>query len=386
MLFSFKKINIEAPFPTTQCGHSCQTFEVNEYKDHLYCRATSFKDDKTWIIHLSFDLLACTVDTRTKLRDSIREKLGNKDIIVITSTTHTHYGNSVRTDKYLEFLVPVVVQGVSEMVYEEVGDVETSYQRVYCPLIGKSRITGYETNNEFLVLIRFYAGGKTILSWISNNTHPTTLRATSPFFSAEYPGYVLKLLEEKYGGNFTIAMGPMGDISTRFTRSGQEYENMVELAEKLEKEVEKLINETPVRKPLTLNYHEVEMNYEHDFTPIEMSQLPDNLTEREIETIKIGASMREKLLETKTFLGMPLGAQVLASWDIGAVKLIFFPNEMFSEYLNELDLNTTYLFSYSNGYGPYVLPVDFSHVTYEMFIDTTSKKTKQMIKEMIRTI
>ena len=42
------------------------------------------------------------------------------------------------------------------------------------------------------------------------------------------------------------------------------------------------------------------------------------------------------------------------------------------------------LVSYSNGYGPYILPIDFPYVTYEMFLDTLSKETKYtIIKEIL---
>ena len=387
MEFSFKKINIEAPFPTTQCGHSCQTVELSTFKDHLYARAFSFRDDNNWIIHLSLDLLACTIDYRNELQDAIRERLNNQNIHLITSATHTHYANSVRNPKYLEWLKPVLVDGVSSMVYEEVGEVTTTYQRVHCAVVGKSRISGYETNNEFLVLIRFYANNKNILNWIINNCHPTILQAMVPYFSAEYPGYVLKKLEEKYPNtNFTIGNGAAGDISSRFTRSGQDYEAMCELGDKLVVEVDKLLKEEATQKQLTFEYKEEDMVYEFDFSPIDTSNIRADLSPRELETIEIGQQMRAKYAESevKSFLGMPLGKQILTSWNLGAVKLIFFPNEIFSEYLNELDLDNTYLLSYSNGYGPYVLPADFEYLTYEMFIDSTSKNTKLMIKEKIR--
>lgn len=387
MQYSFKKINIEAPFPTTQCGHSSQTYDVSEFKDHLYARAFSFKDDNNWIIHLSMDLLAFTVEYRNKLQAKVRERLNNKNIHLITSATHTHYANSIRQDKYVEWLMPVLADGIVSMEYREVKEVKTSYQRIKCAVVGRSRISGYETGNEFLVLIRFYADNKVLLNWIINNCHPTTLKANTAFFSAEYPGYVLKLLEEKYGdSDFTFAMGASGDISSRFTRKDQSYGAMVELAEKLYSEVDKLMQEKVATKPLTLTYKEEEMVYEHEFTPIDMSKLREDLSPRELETIQIGQQMRQQLSSKRQFLGMPLGAQILTSWDLGSVKLVFFPNEIFSEYLNELDLDKSYLLSYSNGYGPYVLPVDFKYITYEMFIDTTSRNTKLMIKKMIREI
>jgi len=387
MLYSFKKISIEAPFPTTQCGHSCQTFLVSEFKDHTYARAFSFKDDKIWIIHLSLDLLAITIEFRDEVQDMIRKALNNENIHVITSATHTHYANSVRTDDYLNWLAKTLCDGVKSMEYTEVGDVYSSYQRIKCDVVGKSRISGYESGNEFLVLIRFYTKEKCLLNWVINNCHPTTLAAkTTNFFSAEYPGYVLKLLEEKHSEDFTFGMGPSGDISTRFTRKDQTYDSMIELANKLYIEVEQLLKVDCDKKPITLNYIEEPMKYENSLTPIDLSNIRTDITERELETIRLGQESRQKIIDTNKFMGAKIGDQILSAWDLGSVKLVFFPNEIFSEYLNELDLDKKYMLSYSNGYGPYVLPPDFAYITYEMCIDTTSKDTKMMIKKMIREI
>ena len=77
---------------------------------------------------------------------------------------------------------------------------------------------------------------------------------------------------------------------------------------------------------------------------------------------------------------------VLSILDIACVKLIFFPNEIFSQYMNYLDLDKEMLISYSNGYGPYVLPVDFQYITYEMFTDTLNRKTKEKIIETLKTV
>ena len=54
--------------------------------------------------------------------------------------------------------------------------------------------------------------------------------------------------------------------------------------------------------------------------------------------------------------------------------------------MNYLDLDKQLLVSYSNGYGPYVLPIDFKYITYEMFTDTLTKETKERIIETFKTI
>ena len=74
------------------------------------------------------------------------------------------------------------------------------------------------------------------------------------------------------------------------------------------------------------------------------------------------------------------------SWNLGAVKIVFVPNEIFSAYMSPLDLSKTILVSYSNGYGPYILPIGFPYLTYEMFTDTLTVQTKEKLMKIISTI
>ena len=388
MKYSFKKINIESPFPTTQCGHSSQTNELFEYHDHLYARVTSFRNDDNWLIHFSMDLLAFDLQHRDELEEYLRDYYKNDTIHVITSTTHTHYANSVRNPKYVEYLCDLLKKETVTMEYKEIENVTSSYQRIHCTAVGKSRISGYETNNEYLCLLRFYSNEDNFLNFVYYNCHPTILHANVPYFSSEYPGYVLKKLEDNYPGtDFSYIQGAAGDISSRFVRSGQDYDALIELGDKLYEEIVKLLDVKAERKPLTLTYKQVPVDYEHEFTPIDLSQIRDNLSERELETIRLGQEQREKLeKKANTIFSTLVKKALISSVDLGSVKLIFFPNEIFSEYMNYLDLNKELLVSYSNGYGPYVLPLDFKHITYEMFTDTMSRKTKEKIIEIFKTI
>ena len=388
MKYSFKKINIESPFPTTQCGHLSQTNELFEYHDHLYARASSFKDDNNWIIHLSMDLLAFDLASRNNLQAYLREYYKDDTIYVITSTTHTHYANSVRNPKYVEYLVDLLKKEIVLMEYKDVENITTSYQRIHSNAVGKSRISGYETNNEYLSLIRFYENDNNFFNIVYYNCHPTILQANVPYFSSEYPGYVLKKLEDNYPNvDFTYLQGAAGDISSRFVRSGQDYEALEELGNSLYKEITELMDKDVDKVEFKLEYKEVYLEYEHEFTPIDLSQIRQDLSERELETIRLGQIMRKNLEEKNNPIFTTLIKDIIiSSLNVGSVKFIFFPNEIFSEYMNYLDLDKQLLVSYSNGYGPYVLPIDFKHVTYEMFTDTLTRKTKEKIIDIFKNI
>ena len=390
MKFCFKKISIEAPFPTTQCGHSCQTFLVDTFKDHLFARALGIKDDNNWIIHVSMDLLGFDADHRNELQDKLREYYKDDNLHLITSTTHTHYANSVRTDEYVGWLMNRLYEEIITMEYVEKGNIYTTYQRKHTNACGKSRISGYETDLENLCLIRFYDDNNdNFFNVVINNCHPTTLAAKSPFFSAEYPGYVLKLLEEdNNNSNYTFIQGAAGDISSRFVRDGQEYKDMVKLATNLFNEIKELMEVQIDKIPLTLDYQEVKIPYEHDFSPIDLSRIRADLTPRELEAIEGGQAIRAKAAnpDPHGIFGNLKKEVVVGTWRFGSVQIVFYPNEIFSEYMSDLDLDKKILVSYSNGYGPYILPIDFPYVTYEMFLDTLTNDTKAKIKQTINEI
>lgn len=66
------------------------------------------------------------------------------------------------------------------------------------------------------------------------NSHPTTMPMRTGDFTSEYPGYVIKKLSEKYPDVFfSFMLGPAGDISSRFTRRKQDYEEISYLADML---------------------------------------------------------------------------------------------------------------------------------------------------------
>ena len=388
MKHAFKKINIESPFPTRQCGHSCQTEKLFSYHDPLYARVTAFQDEDSWIIHYSMDLLAFDLKHRNELEEQLKEHYQDDRIHVLTSTTHTHYANDVRDPEYINYLMKVLYEQTVTMEYEEISDVTASFQKIHSTAIGKSRISGYELNNEYLSLIRFYREKENFLSIIYYNCHPTVLKADTPYFSAEYPGYVLKKLEDSHPGtDFTFLQGAAGDISSRFVRDGQDYEAMARLGDALYEQIQDLYQEDAVRTPLKIAYKAVPIEYRHEFAPIDLSKIRSDLSVREMETIRLGQIERAKLEQSNNMIfGKLIEEALIVAVDLGCARLVFFPNEIFSYYMNFLQKDNELLVSYSNGYGPYVLPPDFEYITYEMFTDTLTRETKEKLIDILKTI
>ncbi|MBQ2138134.1 MAG: hypothetical protein II432_01865, partial [Erysipelotrichaceae bacterium] len=349
---------------------------------------TSFKGEKNWIIHFSFDLLAFDLAHRDELEKYFQGYYKDERIRVITSATHTHYANSVRDPEYVNYLCDLLKRETVKMEYRPIKDVKVSYRKIHSTAIGRSRISGYETNNELLCLLSFYENEDNFLNVVYYNCHPTILQANVPYFSAEYPGYVLGKLEQAYPHtDFTFLQGAAGDISSRFVRDGQDYEALIKLGDRLFEEIVALLKQEAPKHDLVLDYKEKRIEFEHEFKPIDLSKIRADLSERELETIRLGQIERAKLeKKNNEIFGKPIDEAIICRLDTGAASIIFFPNEIFSHYINYIDTEKQMLVSYSNGYGPYVLPIDFEYITYEMFTDTLTKKSKEKIIETIQTI
>ncbi len=388
MEYAFLKIDIRSPFPTTQCGHSCQVEKLSDYHDPLYARVFALRDENVFIIHFSFDLLAFDLEHRNELQDYFRSYYQDDNLHLVTSATHTHYANSVRDPDYVKYLCDLLKKETVKLRFSKIDDVSVSFDRMHSTAIGRSRISGYETNNEYLSLIRFYQKEHNFFSILYYNCHPTILKADTPYFSAEYPGYVLSQLEQACPDcDFTFLQGAAGDISSRFVRDGQDYEALRKLGDALLKDLSLLLEKEPVKHPLRLSYQEKEILFEHEFVPIDLSGIRSDLSKRELETIRIGQQERKKLEErNNAIFGSPIDKAIVSALDLCAVRLIFFPNEIFSQYMDYTDQKHELLVSYSNGYGPYVLPIDFGFITYEMFTDTLTRKSQERIIETLKPI
>ena len=378
MFFGLKRFNIGAPFATRQCGHLSQVEKIDTYHDALEGRAFYIADAKTKVLHVSLDLLAFDEGHRNALQEELRKVYGT-DLHLVTSCTHTHYGNDVNDEAYQKYLMEKLLKELSTIEIKDVGMMSYDMKTIHYDEVGRSRISGYESHNEYLTLIRLYASDKELLDIIVYNCHPTILEANVPYFSSEFPGYVLKRLSEEYPNAFTYMSGAMGDISTRFTRSGQDYKALVELADKLYHKVKELKDIRSEKKELVLSYDEKVIEYHHTFDPIDLTKIRSDLSARELETIKFGEIMRSKLdrdLVNKS--------AILAKLSLGKDKILFYPNEIFSAYLDHINKDDTVFVSYSNGYGPYILPLDFPYITYEMFTDTLDRDTKERIIKALK--
>ena len=384
MKAGFAQTDISPLMPVKQAGFIQQTEKRSEIRDRLYVQMIGMEDEEKVLILLSADALGMPADVQQEIQDRLSDHW-NKPVQVILCCTHTHFAPDIKDPKYRTQFVSQASEMILHCSWKEVSEPGISFRKAFFDGLGKSRISAYPSDQIFLSVIGLHDGNKELCDLIVYNCHPTVMNGYTPFFSAEYPGYVKRRLKELHPDrNFVFLQSCAGDISTRFTRKSQDYEAMCELGEKLVCRAEEMLSEPadllPAGKILT---EQRTVSITHVFEPIDISKLPEGITEREIETIRIGAQVREKLAQKLDTLPKEV---TLTALHAGRLCLIFCPNELFSGYLKNLGSDTSMLVCYSTGYGGYVTPPHFTALTYERFTDTWSDETKEEIASLIRNL
>ena len=378
MKIATSTICINPSFPIRQEGFIQQTKPIYKFHDDLHGRILAFEDDEKIIYHVSLDLIECPFVIQNTLQEKLQAK-SNKKVSITLSCTHTHFGASTSNPKYQEELINKILYAIEYLTFEE-SNYSISYQYIPFDELGKSRISNHQAN-VYLHLYMIYKENKPFVNIIVYNAHPTILHGDTPYFTSEYPGYVISELKRLYPEQyFTFMQGAAGDISSRFTRTSQDYRGVIDLGNKLVNKIIELKNSDIEIKPLNQMIYESEiLPLNHEFNPIDLSNLPDNLTPRELETIEIGSKVRENLSHHLDTLPKEV---LISKLELGPYKFVFVPNEIFSSYIDCVDLSKASLIAYSNGCSPYVTGINDDFITYEKFTDTLTLECKQNLMKL----
>ena len=373
MKIAYSKICINPSFPIKQAGFAQQFYPIYNFHDDLHARILAFDDGEKIAYHISMDILGSPYEMQDSLKQELERRI-QRPLSLTISATHTHFSGNQKDVRFQGEVMAKLLNAIEYLKFEE-DEYSISYQCVPFDKVGRSRITNHEAK-VLLQLFTIYKNNEPKYGMIVHNCHPTIHGGSTPYFTAEYPGYAVEELKRRHPHmDFTFIQGAAGDVSTRFTRPSQDYDGVICLGNKLVDEVERLMSEEKEIKLLdTIVYDYEFLPLQHEFNPIDISNLPDNLTEREIETIHVGAKVREELSHKLENLHKQI---LISKLEMGPYKIVFAPNELFSSYIDNVDTTKCALAGYSNGYSPYITGIDDDFITYEKFTDTVTKETKE---------
>lgn len=379
MRFATTRTIINPPFPVKQAGHLLQVTPITEVHDNLEARILYLENEHCCWIHISADNLQFEYTMQKSLEDKLRAYYG-KPLHVTLSTTHSHHCADGENPEYFEYFKKTVLEAAMNLEIRE-EELYIHYQTALFEGTGKSRISHHQAETR-LGLIEIRNQEKRLADITIYNVHPTVLYATTPYFSADYVGWYLHCCNENDPDVFhTWMSGPAGDTSTRFTRTSQDYSSVKMLGSLLFEQVQNMKDKPLAFVPMTLNYTETVLHLNHEMGPVDFSLMPQDLSERELETIEYGKIMREKLQDHPEQMRHDY---LYSKVDLGAVRLIFAPNEMFSWWHTPLNREAAALVCYSNGWAHYLTGPDQHLITYETFTDTINRESKLKIADLFK--
>lgn len=226
----FAKVDVTPEKPTPMWGYGARHDWLSTgTRDPLYVKALVIEagDDKLALVGL--DLGRSPGDPEfTQIQEAVKEQAGVSHVMLVGS--HTHHGPVLELldeegmgkgvfDDAVEYrkeladkLIDVIVEAAGNAQDAKMGWIS---EQVDFNRNRHAKITPKPRDTELSVLRFDDLNGEPIAVMVNFSAHPTTLHTADLRFSAEYPGVMMKTVEEAMGTNCFFMQGSAGDMSTK---------------------------------------------------------------------------------------------------------------------------------------------------------------------------
>jgi len=254
MNIAFCKEFINPELPTHMEGYADKI--SNEQHDNLEVNTLLIESNKTIIFHV-LDVILIEKNFSEKVKSILSNKFSIPEDQIVIEATHTHSGPKVSTilypdinpsNEYLQSIIAAIVKN-TEYCLEHKTEAKAFY--------GTCEVNGFYGNrndrslpfNNIVYTLQFRdLSNKPLVSFINISCHPTILSPEERRISRDLIGVLrdeyLRLTEIPA----IIVNGECGDVSTRFTRKGQDFTEM----ERVGKGIADLIVQTNDFKEISL--------------------------------------------------------------------------------------------------------------------------------------
>lgn len=358
--------------------------------DALKARVTYIDVGGEEVVLAVLDLIRVDDALRSRLASAISKATGVKEGRILIAATHTHSGPEVSTgiwstqelmvsdreaiNEYLRTLEYLVASASLTAMERSVRVAEVR--------VGVKEVSGVATNRVSsdgvidkkltLMSLEYVGGGRLLI--INYACHPTVLGPDNVLYSGDLAGLTAELTRTYLGADVIYLNGAAGNVSTRFSRNKQDFEEALRKASILaDSAASAYVNSRPIHVgPLHVKSKEMALRLRPPIDESLINKLKGELLKRLEEARRSGASpsvirslerdvYAVKIAERRNKLlkGVKsVKASITASWLGDEVALLTFPGELFVEY--QLDLkeavkpSTLLLAGYANGYVGYV--------------------------------
>ena len=355
---------------------------TKDLRDELTAKIMMIEnDDGSLWVHMSLPFGNIFDETHLAIYAQGKAVLG-KSFKLTTSCTHTHYSaDLIQNKEYGGYCIASLAKALGTIELEE-KKLYSCYQYRYFDEVGRIRISGVNTKNLYLETYSIYDEEKRLATYIVYNSHPTTINLKVDYMSGAGPAILMKKLREAHPDEFfTYGMGAAGDISTRFTRTGQTYDDMLALTDKVIAAVEALRkNEVNLKKYPIERWAATEIQFPVKRGPRNMDEIDmsGELTPRELETIELAKTKHKNDDYTKLPTEIFLQKIVL-----GDHTFIYTPFELFSVYLECIDKDKATLVNLGNGRAGYLSGPGKQKMSFEVIGETIPSESKvELMKQL----
>lgn len=260
--------------------------------DPAYASCMVLDDGKTRLAFVGLDLLNLSRSHCDRIREKAEELCGIPADHIMISCSHSHStpatkepievdevkdGKGIAADErlhqYIDELhdkLPKLIQSASRTTFpckvgfntRHVGKEENIGGNRRDPENGPCDPTVYVLSVQDLE-------GTVRGMMVNYAVHPTLLHKENILVSADYPGYLRACLKEEFPHSTTVfGLGPSGDQSTRYFRTGQTFDEAKRYGYTLGKAAAEAANESQYTDAITLSAKSVAAN-------VSLRQLPD---------------------------------------------------------------------------------------------------------------
>ena len=379
MNLAFQKIDI-TPNPPVRLSGFGKVRVAESIHDAIYARIFLFQHKTEEILWVQFDL--CAIDEY--ILNLIISKTGIPEEKILLSATHTHSGPGGTLSTHegmLKGMDPVFChhdadycESIADKIHETVQTLRTRLEPVSLKMF-KGKIQGLGTDRHDPALEADQ--DVLVLEWTTNEKkalivrmacHPTVLNADNLMITADFPGTI----EHHFPEHELVAYvnGSCGDMSTRFTRQGQGFEECERFGKRCADTIKEIMNQPAIE------HQDFSMELSKKLFTVK-ARKSDTLEEAKVKLTKFmkeyeeakqnGASqqqlrlalsyvegaqnnlMASSALQGKTEIEVPVSILKLPE-----LTLVYTPVELFSKLSNPMKKYGLEFIGYTNGYHLYM--------------------------------
>lgn len=377
-------VEITPPIGVRMDGYGARQKPSQSIHDPLYASLLVLKSGVSGVALVSLDVIMVTLAYTQQIRAAISERLGIRPEAVLVAAIHTHSGPAgyvksrvpleTEEDPLMKEMTLRKLAGAADWAAHNLQPARLRLGRGDLNELGRNRNDPLAPMDTALTVLRVDAeDGRPLAVMLNFGCHPTVLGHENLSISADYPGAARAALHKIYpGAVFLFLNGASGDISTRFTRRGQGFDEVERLGSMLAGEALKVM-QTAADLPATQlagKTQPLQLPYRR-FPALEEAQQQLASLQAELEQMRAAgrpdgdlrrAFTRVEGAQAQVVMTQTYGAKTYADTEmqmlrIGDLAVVGLPGEPFTRIV--LDIKSaspvphTIAVSYANDYSGY---------------------------------